>query len=358
MLRKILENIASLQSGGEGNFPPGLFPAYRTNRRLGYRRDDTNLFFSVITAFTLQSLEKDIEGDDLRELIRKINAGILTNYPAFQNKDGLKTYNFWRTRPTDHFSNGYVFRHFDHFRIPDDADDTAMVYLTGNPASDELLWLKEKLAAHANGTRLWIKNTYPEYRKLRAYSTWFGKNMYIEFDVCVLSNLLYCIYQYKLPFNQHDQDSLLYIRSVIESGRYRHEPFRCAHQYPRTPLIIYHVTRLMAAFDPLILKRVKQELIDTCHVLLETDLHPMDRVLLSTSLLRFGIRPPEIDLEKFTARTFDGFWFFIAGLLTAYEHRWLYRVAHSGWFHMYWECEAHCWALLAEYCVLKNSLQQ
>ena len=97
----------------------------------------------------------------------------------------------------DVYKRQYLFRHFEHFRIPDDLDDTAFVYLTEAPTEKERLWLKDKLAQHANGTRQWIKNTYPEYRTLRAYSTWFGKTMYIEFDACVLSNILYCIFQYK-----------------------------------------------------------------------------------------------------------------------------------------------------------------
>lgn len=351
----ILDKIVALQSGGEEHFPPGLFPAYRSNRRLGYRRPDTNLFFSAISAFTLQGISPYLSDPRLVELIGDIKSRVVANYPDFRNKDGLETYNFWRTKPSDHFSNGYLFRHFDHFRIPDDADDTSMVYLTGSPRQEELFWLKDKLGRHANGTKQWARNTYAEYAGLRAYSTWFGKKMYVEMDACVLSNLLYCIYHYKLPFNQHDQDSLIYIRSVIESGRYKSEPFRCAHQYPRTPLIIYHVARLMGTFEPLLLRRIKPELIETCQSLLEKDIHPMDRVILSTALLRLGVKPAPVAVENYTREEFEGFWFFIAGLLTAYEYKWIYSIAHSGFFHMYWECEAHCWTLLAEYSALRDA---
>ena len=121
----------------------------------------------------------------------------------------------------------------------DDVDDTAMIYLTSSPTKDEAKWLKEKLILHANLTKLQVKNTYADYRNLRAYSTWFGKNMYIEFDACVLANLMYWVYESQLPLNQHDEASLTYIRSVIETNRYLLEPFRCAHEYPRTVPIIY-----------------------------------------------------------------------------------------------------------------------
>jgi hypothetical protein len=351
LLDGFIENIAKEQSDGGPHFPDGLFPAYRANPLLGYTRPDTTLFFSAITGFTLQSLRGRTSVES-QPVIDAMVERVKKNYPDFRNKDGLKTYNFWKTRPSRHFPNGYLFRHFEHFRIPDDLDDTAFVYLTENPTEPELLWLKDKLAQHANGTRQWIKNTYPEYRTLRAYSTWFGKNMYIEFDACVLSNMLYCIFYYKLPLNHHDRDSLHYIRSVIETDRYRTEPFRCAHQYPHTALIVYHVARLMAAFSPEALVPVRAKLIADTNVLLAQETHPMYRVLLATSLLRLGEVPPRLAVENYTARDFDGFFFFIAGLLTAYENPVLYRLAPNNLFHMYWTCKAHCWTLLAEYEVL------
>ena len=351
LLNGIIRKIAEQQSNGDRYFLDGLFPASRANHLIGYTRPDTTLFFSVIIGFTLQSLRGRISADS-QPLVDTIVERVKKNYPDFRNKDGLKTYNFWRTRPSRHFPNGYLFRHFEHFRIPDDLDDTAFVYLTETPTEEELLWLKDKLAQHANGTRQWIKNTYPEYRTLRAYSTWFGKTMYVEFDACVLSNILYCIFQYKVPLNQHDTDSLQYIRSVIETDRYRTEPFRCAHQYPHTALIVYHVARLVAAFSPEALVPIRAKLVADTEVLLAQETHPMYRVVLATSLLRLGEVPPRIAVENYTSHDFEAFFFFIAGLLTAYEHPVLYRLAPNKLFHMHWTCEAHCWTLLAEYEVL------
>jgi hypothetical protein len=354
VLHPFLDRIEALQSDGDQYFPKGIFPAQRINPLIGYKRQDTTLFFSAIICFTLHSIRKNTT-QDLWEQIDRICNGVITNYPAFQNKDGLKTYNFWKTRPSLHFPNGHLFRHFEHFRIPDDVDDTAFVYLTSNPGREELLWLKDKLSMHANGSKQWIRNTYPEYQSLKAYSTWFGKHMYIEFDVSVLSNLMYCILHYQLPLNEHDSASFAYIRSAIETNRYMDAPFRCAHQYPRTPLIIYHVSRLIAAFNPDELKSVRDKLItDTVHLLSQTT-SPMDRVILAGSLIRLGVKTERISVENFTVQDFKGFYFFIAGLLTAYENPLLYRLSAHPLFHMHWICEAHCWALLAEYEVLWQS---
>ncbi|TDE18486.1 hypothetical protein [Dyadobacter psychrotolerans] len=353
-LSHFIEQIEISQSAGDRYFPAGIFPAYRVNNSIAYNRPDTTIFFSAIIAFTLQSIRPKTSAV-IHKKIDLICEKVIGNYPDFQNKDGLKTYNFWKTIPSRHFPNGNLFRHFEHFRIPDDIDDTAFVYLTTKPSQEELLWLKEKLKLHANGVRQWIKNTYPEYKSLKAYSTWFGKNMYIEFDVSVLCNMLYCVFKYELPLNENDEASLLYVRSVIETDRYLRVPFRCAHQYPRTALIIYHVARLIAAFDPEILKEIRKKLIYDTVKLLNTATHAMDRVILSTSLLRLGVKPERILTENFTAEDFKGFYFFIAGLLTAYENPVVYKMSNLPIFHMQWICEAHCWTLLAEYEVLWSS---
>ena len=84
----------------------------------------------------------------------------------------------------------------------------------------------------------------------------------------------------------------------------------------------------------------------------------MDRVILSTSLMRLGVAPERIAVENFTTKDFDGFYFFIAGLLTAYENPVLYKMSNFPLFHMQWTCEAHCWVLLAEYDVLWSSLNR
>jgi hypothetical protein len=355
-LEVFIDRIQALQSNGDAPFPKGLFPAQRSNHLIGYRRPDTTMFFSAIIVFTLQSIRRHCSADSQKQ-IDSIQTLVTANYPDFQNKDGLKTYNFWKTKPSRHFPNGHIFHRFEHFRIPDDIDDTAFAYLTIAPTQEELHWLKDKLALHANGSKQWIRNTYPEYQPLRAYSTWFGKNMYVEFDVSVLSNMLYCIMHYKLPLNVHDEASLEYIRSVIETSRYINAPFRCAHQYPRTPLIIYHVARLIAAFDPPPLRPIREQLVSDTEKLFKTTRNRMDRVLLATSLIRLNRPTERIPVETFSNADFKGFYFFIAGLLTAYEHALLYRLSVNPLVHMHWTCEAHCWTLLAEYEALWNQQQ-
>ncbi|SOD95474.1 hypothetical protein [Spirosoma fluviale] len=341
----ITQRVADLQD------ETGLFASSRHNKLVFYRRPDTNIFFTAVTVFTLQNLRATLSPKS-RQRVEDITERATKAYALFKNKDGLNTYNFWPTRPSQHFSNGYIFRHFDHFRIPDDIDDTAMVYLTTTPTAADGLWLKAKLAQHANGSRgRQINNTYPEYRQLRAYSTWFGKNMGIDFDACALTNILYCIYQYNLPRDQHDADSLTYLRAIVASGRYVVDPFQCAPHYARTSLIIYHLARLMNAFDIPELEPIRPRLIADAQQLLSKANNRLEQILLATALFRMGERLPNVDLENIE-RDFDTFHFFIAGLLTAYQQPWLRRFADRPLMQMRWQCEAHCWSLVAEYVVM------
>ncbi len=340
--------ISELQCSDNPYFSDGLFSSFRENKLIGYCRPDNTLFFSAIISFTLQEIAAG-SSKPTQDKVRSIINNVAQNFSGFQNKDGLPTYNFWKTKPSQHFPNGYLFKRSLHYKIPDDIDDTAFVYLLANPNDSKNKWLKAKLVQHANGTTQWIKNTFHDCRELKAYSTWFGDKMYIEFDACALSNILYWVYSSKLPLNQNDTDSLIYIKTIIETDRYLNQPFYCAHHYTKTPLIIYHVSRLIGAFDPEILRPIKQKLIRDTQDLLENSAVSMDKVLLAISLLRLGERPQYIAVEDFGRNEFDQFYFFIAGLLTAYEHKLIYKMAQNPIFHMNWKCEAHCWLLLAEY---------
>ncbi len=332
--------------------PDGLFPSVRTNPYWAYTRPDTNVFFTAITVFTVQKL-RAVLPVGTQKLVDEISRKATVSYEGFRNKDGLKTYNFYRTVPSQHFPNGYVFRHFRHFQLPDDIDDTALVYLTTVPDRTDLNWLKTKLARHANGVQQVAPHTFSEYRQLAAYSTWFGKNMPIELDACALSNLLYCIYQYDLPRNRHDADSLTFLRSIVETNRYRTDPFRCAHNYARTSLIIYHLTRFISAFDPPELRSIRPKLITDARLALNEATNRMEQILLATSLLRLGESVTALNLSGIEA-DFADFHFFLAGLLSAYPQPWLYRWANHPFWHIHWQCEAHNWALILEYVVLTN----
>jgi hypothetical protein len=350
----LLNQIANSQTINTNFFQTGLIPSYRYNRYWLYRRADPNLFFTTISAFTLQRLLPHCRPNEAAVAHRIIEAAIGT-YSAFRSRDKLHgepqpTYNFYANVPNGHFPNGLLMHRFRHFMLPDDIDDTAMVYLTTQPTAADLDFLHRKLAQHANRARRTIQNTFADYRDLRAYSTWFGQQMPIEFDACALANMLYCVYEYNLPIDVPAQDSLALLASMIETNRCRTDPFRCAHNYATAPLIAYHIARLIAAHNPAPLRPVRTQLIADMWAMLGQTNSRMEQVLLGTSLRRLGEKPPQINLEGIE-REFDTFSFFIAGMLSAYEQPLLRRLAPHPFWHIRWHCPDHCRVLLVEYLV-------
>lgn len=356
-LDSIIKHIVQLQdTANRRYFPEGVFESYRNNPYLCYKRPDTNIFFTALTVFTLLKI-KPLLSESSQQLVENIRQKATKNYEAFRNKDELMTYNFFQTKPSQHFPHGYVMRHFEHFRIPDDVDDTAFIYLTKPHAKTDTKWLHQKLQQHGNLARgKQIKNTFSEFKQLKAYSTWFGKEMYIEFDVCVLSNILYCLLSFEISLSEYDNDSIEYIKSVILAGKHRTHPFHVAHQYPRTVPIIYHIARLMDAFSIPELEPCRAVLIqDSEELLKQKNLPFMDRLVLHTSLIRLGKRPKH--MLPLTEVNFKDFYFFIAGMLTAFENPLIYwKLAPLKITHLRWTCEAYNWALVAEYVAVTSTL--
>ncbi|WP_375445527.1 hypothetical protein [uncultured Fibrella sp.] len=356
----LLTRIADNQAINSPFFINGLLPAYRYNAAWAYHRPDQNLFFTAISLFTLQRLIPLLTTAE-QTILDPIMARALPAYDRFRNKDGLATYNFYATNPSAHFPHGWLMHRFRHFQLPDDIDDTAMVYLTrsggpSQPAASDLDFLSKKLARHANRTSLTVQNTFPEYRQLRAYSTWFGLHMPIEFDACAMTNMLYAVYEYGLPLDVHAQDSLAFLADIVQTDRYRTDPFRCAHNYARTPLIAYHLARLIGRFDPEPLQAIRQKFIADLNADFSRTTSRPDQLLIAIALMRLGQMPP-IDVPMDTIEAdFAPFSFFIAGLLSAYTQPWLYRWANRPFWHIRWQCDDHNRVLLLEYLVLKRQL--
>lgn len=352
-------NILTLLSDNQQNnspfFSKGLLPSYRYNPAWSYVRPDSNLFFTAISVFALQRLMPFLTPDE-RALAGPICTLATPLFGRFKNKDGLETYNFYGTTPTDHFPNGWLMHRLRHFQLPDDIDDTAMVYLTTQPSDEALRFLSEKLGKHANRTRLTSQTTFPDYRNLRAYSTWFGLNMPIEFDACAMANMLYVVYEYGLPLDVHAQDSLAYLADILVTDRYRTDPFRCAPNYARAPLIQYHLSRLVGRFNPAPFQSVRPKLIADLLTDFGQTTSRLDKLLLAISLMRLGETPPADVPIPGIEDEFAHFSFFIAGLLSAYTQPWLHRWADRPFWHIKWRCDDHCRVLLLEYLVLQRSM--
>ena len=348
----ILSELQELQSEGNSIYPKGIFPSQRYHPFLPYKREDDNLFFSCSIVKILQDVRL-LASDEEQKSIYDICSMAVSAYPLFRNKDGLDTYNFWRTKPSRHFPNGWFMHRFKHFQIPDDVDDTALVYQTQNADKNRVLNLREKLKSHSNFAYKKAFNPFPKYQSLKCYSTFFGKNMYIEFDVCVLSNLMSLILKHvpENELNQFDTDTLEYVCSVIENDEHTSNPFYSAPNYPITELIVYHVARLLPLLPEKWKNRIEAKVkSDIELLLLKTE--GLYLTLIENSALKLGLSIPSREKEPNEVN----FYFFHAGMITAFENEFAQALAKWPLFHLRYTSKALNRALLIENMLLRRAL--
>jgi hypothetical protein len=351
----LLEELSTLQSYGDSVYPAGIFPSHRYHPFLPYEREDDNLFFTASIIRMLQGVELGFQAVE-RELFESIRLKALQAYPLFQNKYGLDTYNFWQTKPSRHFPNGMVMHRFKHFQIPDDVDDTSLVYLTEGGDKERISKLREKLKQHSNLAYKQASNPLPAYRDLKCYSTFFGKKMHIEFDVCVLCNLMSLILTHfnEDELNEYDLDTLKFIVSVIERDEFQTHPFYSAPNYPTTELILYHVARLRPllpdGFKSTIQKKVESEINER-----QSTASGMNQILMENAAMKLGLSPISVEPDLNVLEDND-FYFFHAGMITAFENRMAQYLAPNPLFHLRYKSKALNRALLIENLMLRRSV--
>jgi hypothetical protein len=344
VVSNLIGRIASLQSFENEKIPNGGFHSFRKNRFLFYKRPDNNLFATASVGFILKSLRPYLTDENVKS-VSCILEKLIPSFEPYQNKDGLQTYNFWTTRPTNHFPFGYLMRHFKHFKLPDDVDDTALVYMV---KESKIGWLKDKLKRHAGDNSV--------------YGTWFGQNMPLEHDVCALCNLMCLILGSGLPLNECDEATLAFLKKMLESKDYLDKPFWTSRHYGSISLIIYHYGRFLGSFSPKGFEEVKLELIKTIEKLFAKELIWMNKVLLQSTYIKLGGRYE--GLLKWNAVTFgwedkmknESFAAFIGAPFAPYNAKWTRILASKKLFQIQWKSEAHELALILENVVLQDTM--
>jgi hypothetical protein len=349
---KSLQNILQLQCKKDTKyFSKGMFASYRTNTFLNLNRPDDNIFFSVSTLYILKSLQPYISQEE-QSIISEIEKNLIPNFKLYSNNTERHSYNFWQKSSLKHFPNGALLHKLKKFQLPDDIDTTSMVQMVGNYDKSKALKTKNTLPHHANHFKLSIKNGHPQLRHYQAYSTWFGKNMPIEFDVCVLCNLLLWIHHFNLDINKNDEATIQLIEETINKSLYFTSAFRSAPEYPRDTIILYHISRVIA--QTTFLSDHKNKIIkDLKSIENRKSNTPLDRLLLSNSLLKLGERP----LSSILIRDLEGIknnWWFTAGFLSVYSNSILQKLAPHPLFHFRFYCPGFNMALWYENLVLIN----
>lgn len=310
----------------------GTSHSTRYHEWLFFERKDDNIFVPASVVYILNGLMPFLtpnEQIDVEYILRITKH----RYPLYKNTAGRLSYNFWRTNhPNSHFPNGKILKNFKFFRLPDDIDTTAMVFLSGGYDKSDVDTLHSILPKHANGVRLKVKTTLPQFENLSCYSTWLGEQMPIELDCCVISNFLLLVFESEVALNVHDRDSIAFLEGVIESGYYFTHPSVVAPQYPRTAVILYHLARVVAKFpnnfNPQLIEKLK---VDINTFFLNT--HSLfEKMFLQSSLLRFGVKSDLTSFEM-TAGELEGYWWFTAGFLSGYSNKFAKKAAYLPLFH-------------------------
>ena len=348
----LLARIAKQQVQQTDFFYKGSFPAYRRYGISGRLKADNNIFFTGLIAFTLKRLRPYLSPEQ-RNQCDTIISRAQGAYPYFRNMQGRPTYNFWRTDPPLVFPNAWFLNLFNAQQaLPDDLDDTAILWLSQNPSDSIVLWVKQLMAAHANGGYGQVRNTPKYYRELPAYSTWFGIKMPVDFDFCVLCNVLYFINDYDLPYDRHDSATVEVLRRMITDGAYLNNAAYISPHYGRTPLLLYHVSRLL--FDHRIptLDSLKPRLLQTTYALYHQADNWLDSTLLSTAALQLGGRHLPVSVPDTADLYTSEKTFFVASFSSILPPFWKKILLQRQWIKYYFVCPAYRQLLYVENKIL------
>jgi hypothetical protein len=351
---RLLERIEQLQPKTDGVFNKGLFPSYRMYAlNKDRQKADVNVFFTGLIMMTLRDLQPRLTPYQ-QKIASRIVERAAPATERFKNQKGKPAYHFWPADVPQIFPNGGWLNLFNKSQsLPPDMDDTAIMLLALAAADSTAARVHAYMQGFTNNPAHRIQNTAAQFRDLPAYSTWFGVKMPVDFDICVLSNVLYMVQRYQLPWTAADSASVQVIKGAVASGLYRTAPGYIAPHYARTPIILYHIARLMQVKPMPELDSLKAVLVATAREQLQQSNRFMDQVLLLTALKRWGVTDLPIIQHDTNAALLDlvedeSFSFFIANMASMLPDtlkKWINSTS-LGTFYYY--CPAYNQLLLLE----------
>jgi hypothetical protein len=182
--------------------------------------------------------------------------------------------------------------------------------------------------------------------------------MPIEFDICVQSNMLYFVYENKLPLNENDKETILLLREMILSGDYIKYSYYLSPSYKQPSIVLYHLARLLNKFEIPELNDCREKIKHDIETELEGADNFIEKVILSSSLIRMGGITTPLQYPKNMMKEMDEFVFFRADLFSTHARPSLKFISRSNVFAIPFHCTAHCAVLWLEYEALENGTQK
>jgi hypothetical protein len=352
----LIQQIKTAQITQTNNFySVGLFPSTRNYlKSKHYKRQDDNVFFTGLIVWTLRIQQLSLDSKNSK-VVDSICTKAIRNYPNYRNKYGDCTYNFWQPKPNRHFPNDRYFSSRKKYALPDDLDDTSILYLSENHSDSLKNCLRTKMAKHANGNSTYINNTFRKYKHEAAYNSWFGNKIDVDFDICVQSNALRWVLDNRFVLNKYDSATIGLLKKMVLADEHLHYSHYISPHYQKSSIVLYHLARLIAP-HPENFMEIKDKLITDIQQQLNIVKHPMEKLLLATSLARFGVfSKQKLKLNK---SNFEDFYFFVANMTSVAPNpikRWFAKCKRT---NFYYESEGYYYTLLLEYECLTNVIKK
>jgi hypothetical protein len=358
LIDALVKNIASMQVKQlDGEFYEGMFYGFRECGGIPHNYvKDNNIFFTAITAFSLRNMLPYLN-DENKSIAKNIISKAGSVYPKFKNKSGLPFYNFWAS-DGPFMPNSLFFKYLRAiFGQGEDADDTVMVLMTSKNNDSSNSIVKKRMMGVSNLSRRKIISTFKRYRDIPAYSTWMGFKMTPDFDFSVQCNIMYFMYDKHLPLVKQDSATLQYLSEMVRNRYYLTRPTYISPYYVKTPILLYHLTRLMGAFNIPLLEQYKSQLVADIREELKKSTNIMDQIILRTSLLRLKAEAPPLTLdsmEEFEKSNQQKYIFFQARPAFSYPTPAKQIFLHFSYLNYYFYCPAYNKTLWLEYLVEKG----
>ncbi len=358
LINALVKNIALMQvKQYDGEFYEGMFYGYRQSGGAPHNYvQDNNIFFTAIAAFAFRNMLPYLSQDN-KLIANSIISKAAATYPKFQNRAGLPFYNFWASDGT-FMPNSLYFKYLRPiFGQGEDADDTVMILMSAENNDSSNRVAKKRMIGVSNLSRRKIISTFKRYRNLPAYSTWMGFKMTPDFDFSVQCNIMYFMYDKHLPFVKQDTATLQYLAEMVKNRYYLSRPVYISPYYVKSSVLLYHISRLMGAFNIPLLEQYKPQLAADIREELQKSTNVMDQIILRTSLLRLHENAPPLDLnsiEEFETSNQKKYIFFQARPAFSYPTPAKQILLHFSYFNSYFYCPAYNKTLWLEYLVEKN----
>ena len=357
LINELVHDIEAAQVKQNGEFYPGMFPSYRKCAGFPHNyQPDNNIFFTAITAFTLNNLAEHLStGNKIK--VQQVIKNAAVAYPHYKNKNGLPYYSFWPANARI-LPHSFFIKYLDGFLAQgDDADDSVMILMTLDNNESNNIALKQRLIMLGNLSKRRINSTYKKYRNIPAYSTYLGEKMHPDFDFAVQCNILYFMLDKKLPLVKQDSATIKLLTEMVKNREYMKTPVYISPCYVKPSVLLYHVSRLMGTFEIGALQVYKDQLIADANRLLGKRNDMMEQIILRTSLLYLGAAAPPLAINSiadFEKTDQNKFVFFQARAAFAQPTPVKQVFLHWKYLIYYFYCNTYNKALLLEYLVLKN----